>query len=36
MGAFAGQALPAPWVSVYEERKLPWVEIVGDGIDHEH
>lgn len=34
MGGFAGQALPAPWVSVYEERKADWVEIVGEGIDH--
>jgi hypothetical protein len=35
MGAFAGTELPAPWVSVYEERKLPWVEIVGDGIERD-
>lgn len=34
MGAFAGTDLPAPWFSVYEKRKLPWVEIVGEGIEH--
>ncbi|KKC26240.1 GFA family protein [Sphingomonas sp. SRS2] len=35
MGGFAGTDLPAPWFSVYENRKLPWVEIVGDGIEHD-
>ncbi|MET0373502.1 MAG: GFA family protein [Rhizorhabdus sp.] len=35
MGTFAGTALPAPWFSVYENRKLPWVEIVGEGIEHD-
>ena len=35
MGAFAGIDLPAPWVSVFENRKASWVEIVGDGIEHD-
>ena len=35
MGAFAGTDLPAPAFSVYEERKPPWVEIVGEGIEHD-
>jgi hypothetical protein len=30
MGAFAGTELPRPWVSVYENRKAPWVELIGD------
>lgn len=35
MGSFAGTDLPSPWVSVFEERRLPWVEIVGEGIEHQ-
>lgn len=34
MGGFAGTELPSPWISVYEERKADWVEIVGEGIEH--
>ncbi len=34
MGAFAGTDLPRPWVSVFENRKLPWVELIGD-IEHD-
>jgi hypothetical protein len=30
MGAFAGTDLPAPQYSVYEGRKLAWIEITGD------
>ena len=35
MGGFAGTELPAPWFSVYENRRMPWVEIVGAGIEHD-
>ena len=35
MGAFAGAELPRPWVSVYEQRKVPWVELVGDIKHHD-
>lgn len=34
MGAFAGTDLPAPCASIYESRRLPWVEITGTGIEH--
>lgn len=34
VGALAGAELPLPVYSVYEARKYPWVEIVGDGIEH--
>ncbi|MCB2062621.1 MAG: GFA family protein [Novosphingobium sp.] len=34
IGAFADPAFPAPWFSVYEQRRHPWVEIVGEGIEH--
>lgn len=34
MGAFAGTELPAPCFSVYEARRLPWLQLVGDGIEH--
>ena len=34
IGAFADPGFPAPWFSVYEERKHPWVSIVGEGIEH--
>ena len=33
MGAFAGTELPWPQYSVYEARRLPWVEIVGANIE---
>ena len=35
MGAFAGTTLPRPQFSVFENRKLPWVEIIGQGIEHD-
>ena len=34
IGAFADPAFPPPDYSVYEGRKLGWVAIVGDGIEH--
>lgn len=33
LGAFADPAFPAPGVSVYEERKHAWVEILGE-VEH--
>jgi hypothetical protein len=33
VGAFADPGFPAPRVSVYEERRHPWVEIPGD-VEH--
>ena len=33
LGAFADPALPPPAFSNFEERKLPWVEIVGDAVE---
>lgn len=35
LGAFADPTFPAPNFSVYENRKHPWVEIVGDDIEHD-
>jgi len=34
VGAFDEPFHAPPLYSVYEDRKQPWVEIVGDGIDH--
>lgn len=34
IGAFADPAFPAPWFSVWEERRHPWVSIIGEGIEH--
>ena len=34
IGNFADKDFPAPSVSIYEERKHPWVSIVGDNIEH--
>lgn len=34
VGAFADPAFPPPSYSVYEERRHPWVAIVGSDIDH--
>jgi hypothetical protein len=34
VGAFADNRFPPPEYSVYEERKHPWLAIVGDGIEH--
>ena len=36
LGAFAGTELPAPGYSVYESRKLSWVEILGEAVEHHH
>ena len=35
IGAFADPDFPQPDYTVYENRKHAWVEIVGDGIDHD-
>lgn len=35
IGAFADPSFGAPSVSIYENRKHKWVEIVGDSIDHD-
>lgn len=35
IGAFADPKFPAPWFSVYEERKHAWVEIVGEHIERD-
>ena len=35
IGAFADPAFPAPSVSIYENRKHGWVEIVGEEIEHD-
>ncbi|NJC33113.1 hypothetical protein GGR88_000587 [Sphingomonas jejuensis] len=34
VGAFADPAFPPPTVSVYEERRHPWVAITGDAVEH--
>lgn len=33
VGGFADPTFPAPWVSVYESRRHPWVAILGDAIE---
>lgn len=35
MGAFADPSFPPPAFSVFEERRHPWVAIVGEGIEHD-
>lgn len=35
LGAFADPTFPAPNFSVYENRKHPWIEIIGDDIEHD-
>jgi hypothetical protein len=35
IGAFADPSFGAPSFSIYENRKHPWVEIVGDDIHHD-
>jgi hypothetical protein len=35
VGAFADPAFAAPEYTVYENRKHAWVEIVGEGIEHD-
>ncbi len=34
LGAFADPSFPAPRHSGYEERKHPWVEILGEDVEH--
>lgn len=34
IGAFADPTFPAPWFSIYENRKHAWVEITGD-VEHD-
>ena len=36
VGAFADPSFPPPAFSNYEERRHPWVAILGDGIEHFH
>jgi hypothetical protein len=36
VGAFADPGFPRPRFSVWEGRKHPWVEILGDGVEHTH
>ena len=33
LGGFADPSFPAPWVSIYESRKLPWLTLDGE-IEH--
>lgn len=35
IGNFADPDFPAPGFSVWESRKHAWVDIIGDGIDHD-
>jgi hypothetical protein len=35
VGAFADPAFPAPWVSVWESRRHPWVELLGVAEHHD-
>ena len=34
LGAFADPDFPAPEFSVYERSKRPWVDILGEGVEH--
>ena len=34
IGAFADPDFPAPYFSVWEQRKHAWVTITGDGVEH--
>ena len=34
LGAFADPSFPPPAFSVYEERRHPWVAVLGDGVEH--
>ena len=34
VGAFADPGFPSPKFSVYEERKHPWVAVLGDDVEH--
>jgi hypothetical protein len=35
VGGFADPTFPPPRVSVYENRKHPWLEILGDDVEHD-
>jgi hypothetical protein len=35
LSAFADE-MPAPTISVYEERRRPWVQITGTEVEHQH
>jgi len=35
LGAFADPAFPPPQFSVYESRKHAWLEITGEGVEHD-
>ena len=34
LGAFPDDEAPVPGVSIFEECKLPWVSLAGEGIEH--
>jgi hypothetical protein len=34
LGAMENPFFTDPKISIYEERKQPWVEILGDGVEH--
>jgi hypothetical protein len=34
VGGFADPDFPAPYYSIFEERKHRWVAVIGDGIEH--
>lgn len=34
VGAFAGFTLPPPSISMFEERRQPWVSVAADGLEH--
>ena len=35
LGAFADPTFPSPQFSVFENRKHPWLEITGEGVEHD-
>jgi hypothetical protein len=35
IGAFADPTFPQPTFSIYESRKHPWVQIAGEGVEHD-
>jgi hypothetical protein len=35
LGAFADPAFPAPGFSVFENRKHPWLAVLGDDVEHD-
>ena len=34
IGAFADDDAPTPTRSIFEDSKLPWVAVAGEGIEH--